>query len=478
MLIFLVVATVTGCNGNSGQSATGGPTPLSDSSKQNGNSSENFSLDQAMFQYSPQYSGTLDHSFGNKGLIEFNGEYGGKYAGEEDQIHLGRQSTGKIIAVRNIQASGDWLPVTVRFSEDGSLDRTFGNNGYSAIMPPSGGYTYRFNDSRITVQQDDKILIATEPSIGIYRLNSDGTLDQSFGKGGFVSLSEWDWQGLSHVNHITATRDGSIFIGLQSSAIVRLNGDGTTNLSFGTKGLIKIGVRPTTLVNQAETWFTIDKAGSITVVGTLSSNSNPSSSDRQVALERFSMNGTHDQSFGHQGFVLTGISSPDGKLALGKLAIDNRERLILAGFSTGSTSTDLRTQVIRFNHDGSLDTTFGQNGHASFDLGENGTARSSTPVISEVRPDGRILLGLQLYDNSAETFGVLQLTENGDYDHEFNGKGFWLSFPSASSPQLPHIQDLIRDGQGRIYVANFTGCVKDFCEDQAFSTETVYRVMP
>lgn len=136
--------------------------------------------------------GTLDETFGSGGIASFDSE-----DRQERVVSLSLQSDGKIVVCGNLFVSlSDIQPLywfVIRVNTDGTLDTSFGDAGWQLI----GGVDFvptKCHDS--AVQSDDKILIVGETLTTDYdrgtvvRLNSDGTIDDSFGVNGvFFSSS-------------------------------------------------------------------------------------------------------------------------------------------------------------------------------------------------------------------------------------------------------------------------------------------------
>ena len=72
-----------------------------------------------------------------------------------------------------------------RYNPDGSLDATFGNGGKVINDFGQGLESYALE---LMIQPDGKIIIAGESSYAflVARYNSNGTLDTTFGNGGFT----------------------------------------------------------------------------------------------------------------------------------------------------------------------------------------------------------------------------------------------------------------------------------------------------
>jgi uncharacterized delta-60 repeat protein len=116
--------------------------------------------------------GSLDRSFGTNGLVGLapKGE-----VGQGGPIAI--DSSGKIVtACRIPRDTGGPSWVVVRRNEDGSIDRSFADSGFSSIPFIAGA-------SRMAFQQDGKLLVlgSDNNAILLLRLNPDGTPDPEFG---------------------------------------------------------------------------------------------------------------------------------------------------------------------------------------------------------------------------------------------------------------------------------------------------------
>lgn len=134
---------------------------------------------------------TLDPSFGTAGIVHIpisnNNAYGRSAALQPD---------GKIVMVGNTSTSGNMQAVIVRLNVNGTLDNSFGIGGI-VLVPNSA--TKNFLED-VVIQSDGKIVATgrinsgTGFSITIVRVNTDGSMDASFGSNGTVifDLKETD----------------------------------------------------------------------------------------------------------------------------------------------------------------------------------------------------------------------------------------------------------------------------------------------
>jgi uncharacterized delta-60 repeat protein len=125
-------------------------------------------------------NGKLDTTFGNKGIVITPSGSGGvlsaAVAGAVLYPNAGTPNDGKIAIVGN-NASLSSGSVLARFNTNGSLDTTFGGQGFV----PTG-----IGPWRVTFDSSERFVIAGA-GMALERLNPDGTPDTTFGSGGVVT---------------------------------------------------------------------------------------------------------------------------------------------------------------------------------------------------------------------------------------------------------------------------------------------------
>lgn len=142
--------------------------------------------------------GSLDASFGKGGIAvtSINGIVEG----------VALQTGGKIVSsvifngIFGNQPSG-----VVRFNSNGTLDGTFGKGGVATVPLPHGETTVLVvqADNRIVLGAD--VMFATREKVGLVRLLPNGTLDSTFGNNGFAFVNE-----SARVTALALAQDGTI----------------------------------------------------------------------------------------------------------------------------------------------------------------------------------------------------------------------------------------------------------------------------
>jgi uncharacterized delta-60 repeat protein len=190
-------------------------------------------------------SGVLDPSFASGGL-EVTRPTGGD--GEPRSVAI-QPSDGRIL-VSGYETSDlsnqTVYPIIVRYDPDGSVDTSFGSSGIVNELAVMGNYQHLEN---VAVQPDGKIVASGGDSyygtndMFVFRYNSDGSRDASFADGG-VFEGNFGYAG-SGCEAQLLQPDGKILLGgylatngNRDFGVARLNSDGTVDSSFGQAGAV------------------------------------------------------------------------------------------------------------------------------------------------------------------------------------------------------------------------------------------------
>ena len=289
-------------------------------------------------------------TFANGGMVTTHlglGDYGNSVA---------IQSDGKIyVAGSTFSQQSNFDIALIRYNVDGTLDATFNGNG-SAIANLGG----RDKGFAAQLQPDGKILVAgsSDSDVALIRYNPDGSLDSSFGEGGYVTTpTRSNFEDFK--NEIVLQSDGKILVGGEMGdstttywvfGVVRYNANGSIDSSFGKDGIVTtdIGLSGSS-VNPGDC-ITIQSDGKILVAGTGSSQSG-----NHFGIVRYNADGSLDLSFGIGGKVVADIGQSSAK----DIVVDSSGKIVLVGWGTESTSSKSGIVLARFNSDGSLDYSFG-----------------------------------------------------------------------------------------------------------------------
>ncbi|MBL7889262.1 MAG: T9SS type A sorting domain-containing protein [Bacteroidia bacterium] len=131
--------------------------------------------------------------------------------------------------------------------------------------------------------------------------------------------------------------------------------------------------------------------------------------------------GSLDPTFGTGGKVLTPISGGDAK-AYG-ISIQTDGKIVISGYSTDGT-TGKNFATLRYNSDGSLDTSFGNNGMAINDLQ---TGSDDVAYSVAIQSDGKIVVGGSSDNGFDKNAAIIRYKTDGTVDSTFGINGIVLT---------------------------------------------------
>ncbi len=261
---------------------------------------------------------------------------------------------------------------TVVMAQAGQLDPSFGTNGiFSTTFSNSAPFA-----TSVALQSDGKIIVGGEagnPGI-VVRLNTNGTLDTSFGTGGVVSIQYADVENFTV--GVAVQSDGKILAvgtGLpQGGHLVRLNTDGSTDTTFGDNGSVFLELTPSFLALQPN--------------GMILVNAGPGF-EQAPTLSRYTSAGQIDTTFGNGG-------SAPLLVAAATIALQSDGKILLGSGGTVGVIPSSGS-LARYNTNGSIDTVFGVQGQVSDLAGaeavgvqSNGQVVTAGAVVSNVSLSG------------------------------------------------------------------------------------------
>lgn len=310
------------------------------------------------------------------------------------------QSDGKIILIGT--AFGNFT--AIKLSGFGVLDKNFGTNGVATT--DFGGNDIALSGS---IQQDGKLLISGSSSWGtpssdlaLVRLLENGNTDTSFGVNGKVSI---DFAQYDTADSVSLQPDGRIFIGGHSYYKnnddfigVRLNTNGSLDSTFGFGGL-------------TNTDLGSGDFGYSTLVLTDKSLLIAGRSGGAFAVVKYISNGQLDSTFGQSGKSILGYFGASDTVKIAISPIDGK--IYLAGDTLAGVNRDFA--ILRLNANGSIDTSFGNQGRATYDFNGRNDYLSDVLVTTE----GKVILT----GSSSGDFSALRINSDGNLDLSFGTNG-------------------------------------------------------
>jgi uncharacterized delta-60 repeat protein len=346
-------------------------------------------------------SGVLDPSFSGDGMALAN--FG---AGSTEIYAMVVQSDGKIISAGVFFGlSQDF--VVIRYNPDGSLDPTFSDDGW-LLTDFGGGETAR----ALALQSDGKIIAAGDMSHNAFvmaRYNPDGSLDTAFDGDGKVLT---DLAGQDEIKAVAVQNDGKIVVAgrnFNDIAVARYNPDGSLDTSFDEDGIVVTGIASVYGDLDDGRAIALQLDGKILVTGYTENNTD------DIVVVRYNADGSLDTAFSDDGIQTTDLGFHDDTGNAIKVQQDGK--IVVAG-STGSASVQ-NFALVRYNADGSLDTTFSGDGLVSTDFA-GGTDRGYAMVL---QGDGKIFVAGYATSTSGVDFAAARYTADGSLDPTFDTDG-------------------------------------------------------
>jgi uncharacterized delta-60 repeat protein len=191
---------------------------------------------------------------------------------------------------------------------------------------------------------------------------------------------------------------------------------GTLDPSFGGSGVV------TTFVSTAGasvTALVLQPDGKIVAVGDSTPPTFPVGYE-QIALARYEPSGSPDPSFGSGGIVTTPIAGGDAYANAAVLQPDGK--ILVTGYQTTPPAGSVFA-LVRYNPDGSLDTSFGSGGVVTTRLG--GVNSEAFGVL--LQADGKIVAGGEATNSTGVGSALVRYMPDGSLDGSFGSGGIVLS---------------------------------------------------
>jgi uncharacterized delta-60 repeat protein len=367
--------------------------------------------------------GDLDSSFGVGGIVKTG--FGDGNGGFGRAVTIDSQD--RIIAVGDNDTQQQFA--VVRYSPNGSLDSSFGQGGKVVTdVGPSADIA-----NAVKIDSLGRIVVAgiTDPASGgpsccqyhffMARYLSDGSLDSSFGGGtgkvitniiefnsSLVGMAIDESDNILLVGSISASTPA---FGISDFLVMRFTSSGDFDATFGTEGMATVdfenGLSYPGNAGDVGYAIAIDDQGRILVTG---ANCMGPTNSCNFATARLTTAGALDTSFGTGGKVVTDFAQQND-YARG-VGIDSNGKIVVGG--DGADTNPNLSAVVRYNQDGSVDTSFGDAGKAYVELNNEGY-----PHQSVVDSQDRIVVA----GFSSQGFNAVRFQANGTVDSTFGHNG-------------------------------------------------------
>jgi uncharacterized delta-60 repeat protein len=328
-----------------------------------------------------------------------------------------QQADGKLVAVGNTyNAKGMKQFALLRYNLDGTLDTTF--NGTGMVITKISDLAVPVDDAKAVIQQSNGRLVVVgvtasgvNNDCALVRYNKDGSLDETFGEQGIVTMG-FGTKDDTCLSIIQQADDKLVVAGETAGAgndkadfaLARFNTDGSLDSSFGTGGKVTTDFGGTT--NNGRSVIQLAD-GKLLMAGY---------SDYNFALTRYNTDGSLDTTFDADGKLFVDIAS-DRDYAISVLQQAD-DQLVLAGYTNVNPGNKTNFAVVRLNQDGSFDPSFNSTGKLVLSVDSNNNAVAK--VIQQT--DGKLVLAGSTI-TSSKHMALVRLNTDGSLDTGFGGDG-------------------------------------------------------
>ena len=307
--------------------------------------------------------------------------------------------------------AGDTFTYTL-VSGTGSTDNGAFNIIGSTLRATSSFDFEAKNSYNVRIRTTDRGGLSTEKTFTIAVTDMVvGDLDNTFDGDGKVTTAVGS--SLDAAHSVAMQSDGKIVVAGYSDngsnidfALMRYNSNGSLDTTFDGDGKVTTAVGSS---HDAAHSVAIQSDGKIVVAGYSDNGSN-----YEFSLTRYNSNGSLDTTFDGDGKVTTDFGSSDTAYSV---AIQSDGKIVVAGYSWNGSNWDCA--LTRYNSNGSLDTTFDGDGKVTTDFGNSDDFAYSAAVQS----DGKILVAGESFNGSNRDFALMRYNSNGSLDTTFDGDG-------------------------------------------------------
>ncbi|MEN1727346.1 MAG: hypothetical protein AAGJ52_02790, partial [Pseudomonadota bacterium] len=354
------------------------------------------------------------------------------------------QTDGKIVCAGRARSFGGAVMGVFRYNANGDLDLSFGTDGAAVIA-----FSADAEAETAWLQDNGDILLGgyverdngNNWALALAQLTSAGVLDSAFGTDGRAEF-QVPGENTESIRDVEVV-NGTIYTAITTSAagdflLGAFDANGVIDTNFASSGLAQLdfnGLADLSLdLSQQQ--------GGLVIAG--SAASLQASGQRDLALARYSLNGTLDASFGSGGLAQVALNGPVSIRVTDAARLANGGTVIVG--NVGLTFGGRELLVAALTPSGDLDLTFANQGFQILD--RNNALDEATAVIA--LDDGRILVAGASDDGTGnEDMIVLRLMADGTPDTTFGANG-WAVIDIEGNDDSA--QDLLVQADGKVVV--------------------------
>lgn len=265
-------------------------------------------------------------------------------------------------------------------------------------------------------------------STAVSAATRNGDLDPNFGSDGIQIV---DFGVTSVAFGLAVAPDGKIVLGgnvdggpatSQDFGAARLNPDGSIDTSFSFDGRTTAVVGAGASYDQSlNTIVQVD--GKIVVIGEAKPTEGVGATS-DMALVRFNVDGSLDTTFSGDGkaFIDFDLSATPDDRALDAVQLPDGKLIVVGSVDVTDEGTDFG--IVKLNVDGTRDTSFDGDGRVTVRFDLDPTFRDEIASSVAIDGSGRILVsGIAEKTEFSNDFAIARLLPNGQLDANFNGDG-------------------------------------------------------
>jgi len=247
-----------------------------------------------------------------------------------------------------------------------------------------------------------------------------GALDNSFGAGGIAIFNI----GNGGIADMVVQPDGKILVAGNGDpntfVIIRFNADGSPDTSFGMNGKVTTEIFAQDNLGSSISGLALQPDGKIIAAGRgTHGRFVPIGSPifTEIAVVRYNPDGSLDSSFDADGKFTTLVNGGSAQAEAVEIQPDGK--IVLAAWNSGDQTNFI---AVRLNPNGALDTTFDGDGMSATNFG-----LGTRPQDLKIQPDGKIVMAGYFQTDIAPVgrilFAVARFNPNGSLDTSFDGDG-------------------------------------------------------
>jgi uncharacterized delta-60 repeat protein len=339
------------------------------------------------------------------------------------------------------------------FADEGDLDPNFGGDGKVTLDIAMWDAIY---DSEVL--SDGSIVVAgrtyinSQFDVALAKFDASGDPVNEFGGNGFVvtDFGNGDYD-ISTAIHVLPNGKLLVVGAVNGDFLLaKYNANGTLDTSFGSGGFVTTDVS----FNQADIAFgvVVQTNGRIVVAGRAEGLS---TGESFIGLAGYTTDGDLDSTFGINGVMNVHVAGNE-ESPTDMILLDDDRILVTGNIDFNPPFVNAKFFVVRYTADGFPDQTFGDNGASILDL----TPSTDTPYAIAVQKDGKIVIGGYVdvgpFDGTQD-LALVRFDSEGVPDPTFGNSGVVIcDLFGDLLPGNEEIRDISIQNDGKIVVVGHT----------------------